>query len=339
MNLDLCVDLAFSAIPLSVRDGFLDDPVAAIRDRLGLSVTAAEHLVDTRADGGACDGMSFLSDGVILYAPSRNSRRQNFTLAHELGHWAFDNAPDEVQDWIADEDRPQQLIETVCDRIAARLVVPSGAVDAAVGKGPVCAQHIFDLFEATVASRPACAIALANRLTDLGAVVIVDRLTGEITHASVRPDPAHGWPRVYPWPGQTLSSTDPLMQLAPGVGSTRRTTWQMPWKVSAEFYIDALADERRIYAVLSASDLWAVDVFHAADDRDFDARPSLAGHCCGVEFQARGYPCAGCGKPFCPTCGLCQCDRDAKREILCGGGCFTKYLPHLLEDGLCENCR
>ncbi|MCM3895783.1 ImmA/IrrE family metallo-endopeptidase [Gordonia sputi] len=339
MNLNQCVELVFGVVPATVRDEFVRNPITAVQDGLGLTVVEARHLGDQkRNDGGACDGVSFLKDGVILYAPSDHSRRQNFTLAHELGHWAFDGSPDEIQDWIADEDDSAKLIETVCDRIAARLLVPSDSVTAVIRAGPVRADHLRALFDATQASRPACAIALANRLPGLGAVVIIDRRTGEITHASVRPDPGRGWPKVYPWRGQFVSSTHPLMRLAPGANSTRRGRWEMPWGTSAEFYIDAVADNRWTFAVFSAIDLWAVDSFHARDNREFDARPTLTGYCCGTEFKGRGFPCSECGKPFCPKCGLCKCDRDAEREVRCDG-CFMTYLPHLLEEGLCENCR
>ena len=225
MDINRCVDLALAVVPPEVRDEFLNDPVAAIHDGLGLTVTEADHLRDQqRADGGACDGVSFLNDGVILYASSPHSRRENFTLAHELGHWAVEHSPDEVHDWIADEDNSRQLIETVCDRVAARLLVPSVAVTAVISDGPVRAGHLVELFDTTQASRPACAIALATRLPSLGAIVIIDRHTGEVTHACVRPDPTSGWPRVYPWRGQSLASTDPLMRLVPGAGRSARRT-------------------------------------------------------------------------------------------------------------------
>lgn len=339
MNLNQCVELVFGVVPAPVRDEFVRNPIAAIQDELGITIVEARHLGDQkRNDGGACDGMSFLEDGVILYAPSDHSRRQNFTLAHELGHWALDGSPDDVQDWIADEDDSAKLIETVCDRIAARLLVPADSVTTVIGAGPVRADHLRALFDATQASRPACAIALANRLPGLGAVVIIDRPTGEVTHASVRPDLSRGWPKVYPWRGQTLSPTDPLMRLEPEAASTRSRTWQMPWGTSESFYVDAVADDRRTFAVFSAADLWAIDSFHARDNREFDARPTFTGYCCGTEFKGRGFPCAECSKPFCPTCGLCKCQRDEKREAGCSN-CFIMYLPHLLENGLCENCR
>lgn len=337
MNLDQCVDLAMTAIPKAVQQGFLSGPVEAIQSGLPLSVTEAAHLADSREGGGACEGVSFLDDGVLLYAPTPDSRRENFTIAHELGHWAVAQTP-EVYDWLADEADPLRMLETVCDGVAARLLLPGSVVGSIVGVGPVRARHLLALFDATSASRPACAIALAGFLSGMGAVAIIERFTRKIIHSSVRPDPARGWPRVFPWPGQLLATTHPLLQIGSSQSRTRRLAWETPWKTSADFYVDAIGDDRRVYAVFAANDLWEVDTFHPIDDRDFDARPSVTGHCCGIEFQTRGYPCSECGKPFCPTCKLCRCDRDTRRESRCSG-CTMNFLPHLLVAGLCEECR
>ena len=37
--------------------------------------------------------LSYLSDGVVLYRSTGN-RRENFTMAHELGHWLVDQTND-----------------------------------------------------------------------------------------------------------------------------------------------------------------------------------------------------------------------------------------------------
>ena len=165
MNLKGCVEQALSLVPDDVRVRFSADPCGVLRSDLGLTVKAVEHLANAREDGGACDGVSFLEDGVILYAPTLASRRENFTLAHELGHWLAEKAPD-IYDWLADQDEPGRLLETVCDRIAQRLLLPDSAARAVIGQGPIRAQHLIDLYDATQASRPVCAIALAKHLAD-----------------------------------------------------------------------------------------------------------------------------------------------------------------------------
>ncbi|WP_197508467.1 ImmA/IrrE family metallo-endopeptidase [Mycobacterium sp. E735] len=337
MTLEDCVEQAFSLVPTDVRARFAAEPIKALQSDFGLTVQAVEHLVNTREDGGACDGISFLEDGVILYAPTPASRRENFTLAHELGHWLAENAPD-VYDWLANQDDPGRLLETVCDRIAQRLLLPDSAAETVIGSGPVRAQHLIDLYSVTNASRPVCAIALAKHLPGLGAIAIIDRYGGAVTHSSVNPDPEHGWPTVFPWRNQRLDGTHPLLRLSAGSSMSRRLTWSTPWSTQAEFYVNVLADEKRIIAVFSDADLWGIEQFHPGLDRDFVTRPLLTGYCCGASFERRGFPCSECQQPYCPQCGDCRCDRDAKREVMCDR-CFLRFQPHLVVGGLCVDCR
>lgn len=337
MDLNDCVKRSLSLLPDRILTGFAANPLRVMREDLGLTVTAAEHLAASRADGGACDGLSFLQDGVILYASTPRSRRENFTLAHELGHWLIDQAPD-LYDWLADQQDPGRLLETVCDRIAQQLLLPDSAAVAVVGGGPLRARHITALYEQTQASRPVCAIALAKHLPGLGAIAIIDRRSGTVTHASVKPDPQQGWPTVFPWRGQQLTDSHPLMALAPGASTARRLQWRTSWGREAEFYVDAVGEERRVLAVFCDCDLWGVERFHAPLRRDFDSRPVLTGTCCGGTFERRGYPCSECGQPFCPRCGECRCERAAKRAVRCTH-CFLEFQPHLVVDGLCVECR
>lgn len=335
MNLTDCVDHALVGLDDRVRERFATDPVGVLRNELGLKVRAVDHLAQQRDDGGACDGMSFLSDGVILYAPTATSRRETFTLAHELGHWLVEQT-DEVYDWLADQDDPARLLETVCDHIARRLLVPDAIIDAVV-REPVRAGHVLDLYDASLASEPACAIALANRLRRLGAVVIID--DGVVTYASVQPDPSEGWPTVFPWPGHSVPNGHPIRNIPVDGSLTRRTFWQTPWGARQDYYIDAVRKRNRVIAVFSDIDLWNAETLHLDEEREFDQRPVSEIRCCGETRSVRGYPCPSCAKPFCPVCELCRCQRAAQREQLCGGTCFRKFLPNLLVNGLCEECR
>ena len=337
MNLEDCVAQARSQLTADVQARFSQDPMAVLRGDLKLTVKAVEHLASARDDGGACDGVSFLQDGVILYAPTPRSRRENFTLAHELGHWLAEKAPN-VYDWVADQDDPGRLLETVCDRIAQHLLLPDSAATAVIGNGPIRAGHLIDLYNVTQASRPVCAIALAKHLPGLGAIAIIDRYSGTVTHASVKPDPEQGWPTVFPWRDQQLTKGHTLLNLAPGGSTAQRLAWRTPWGAQTDFYVDAVGDDRRVIAVFCDSDVWNIEQFHAPIQRDFDTRPLLTGSCCGTTFGRRGYPCADCGQPFCPRCGDCRCERDAKRAVTCTQ-CFLQFQPHLVTAGVCVDCR
>jgi hypothetical protein len=337
MNVVECVDRSLAVLSDTARVGFAVAPIDTLTTELGLAVTAVEHLTQSRDDGGACDGVSFLEDGVILYAPTPTSRRQNFTLAHELGHWLVEQA-DGVYDWLADQDDAGRILESLCDRIAQRLLLPDDAARAVIGDGPIRARHVLELYSSAQASRPVCAIALSKFLPGLGAIAIISRYTREVEHASIQPDSEQGWPTVYPWRGQELNDSHALLQVAPGAALTRRMTWNTPWNTQAEFYVDAIGGQDRVVAVFSHVDVWDCEAFHAPLEREFDARLLLRGTCCGQAFERRGYPCSNCLEPFCPKCGLCGCDRVAKREVVCMG-CFLRFLPHLVVDGRCVECR
>jgi hypothetical protein len=355
-TLDDCVAAALGAMGQEVRTRFVLDPLATMRTDLGLKVTAAEHLAERRADAGACDGLSFLKDGVILYAPTDNSRRENFTLAHELGHWLVGKVP-KIFDWLVEQPTPKQALETLCDLIAQRLLLADAAITSVVGDGPIRAQHVIDLYEATQASIPVCAIALAARLTGLCAIVVVDIDPNAfddravVRYASVRPDPSEGWPKVYPWPGQAVPPGHPFQHLLSRAQTgfllalesrelQKLSFWSTPWGERAPFYLDAVApSRRRVIGILADTDLWGAERFHPAERRDYDQRPEREITCCGQTRKVRGYPHDPCGQIHCPACGKCRCDRRDDELVLCGGNCFLKYKPHLLIKGLCEDCR
>lgn len=335
-NLDTCVEEALAGLDTSMRTEFASAPLHTLTQRLGIKVRAVDHL-QRRDDGGTCDGVSFLQDDVILYAATRN-RRQNFTLAHELGHrLVVDN--DNVLDWLADQDETAAVLETLCDRIAARLLVPGDVIDNVIGPGPLRAHHVTDLVTATNASLPVCVIALATRLPGVGAIVVTDRASKTVTYASVQPHPVQGWPVVHPWPNQPVPAGHPIQSLGPDATTTRKSFWATPWGTRADFYLDARADARRTIAILADTDLWNAEVFHPATTREFDQRPERELNCCGRTQNVRGYPCPTCDGPYCPECGLCPCQRRAKNETRCAGRCGLQYLPHLLEDGKCDDCR
>lgn len=337
MKLDRWVDRAVEVLDEATREQFAQDPLSALTDRLGLTVRAVDTLSSSRADGGFCDGMSFLDDGVVLYAPTPNSRRQNFTLAHELGHWIVDRDT-RLFDYIADQSDPAVLLESVCDQIAQRLLLPGALIETVVGAGPVRAHHVHDLFEQSQASRQACAIGISRRIAGLGAVVLIDRSGGLVDHASVRPDPDEGWPEVFPWRGQLLEDSHPLRTAAAGTTLTRRMLWRDSWGRQAEFYVDASIGERQIIAVLAAADVWQLDSMQVLQPREFDKRPTLSVYCCGQERTFRGYPCTSCHEGFCPSCKRCRCERRAASELNCIV-CNSLVQAHLLQEGACELCR
>lgn len=334
MDLDALAQEALTALPCEVRERFTSDPHGAL-EALGLSVVAIGSLEQQRRGGGACDGTSFLDDRVILYAPSPYSRRENFTLAHELGHFLADRS-DTVLSVVADHCHPLELLEWVCDRIAQHLLMPAAAVEAVLTGLPVSASALLELYTSSSASRPVCAIALAQRLPCVGAFALIQ--DGEVAFASTRPDPHRGWPTVAPRRGDLIPPGHPLTILRPGRRLTRRSFWETSWGQRQPYYIDAVYDGRRIVAVLAEHDIWGCERLHLDRPPDFNDRPMRTVTCCGTTREVRGYPCPTCDGGYCPTCRQCRCQKAAAREQPCQR-CFLTFAPHLLTGGLCEDCR
>lgn len=322
-------------IPAPIREHFVLDPLATLTTDLKLTVREAEHLNTMRNDGGACDGVSYLDDGVILYAPSRFSKRQNFTLAHEFAHSLVEH-DEKLLDWIADQDDAARVLESMCDVIAQQLLLPDDLVSSIVSS-PVRAQDILELSDHSAASVPASAIAVAGRLPALGAAVIVNTTDRIVLNATVHPDPERGWPTVFPWRGDILPEEHSLLQLREGATFTRKSFWRSRWGRREDFYIDAVATPNRIIAILSANDIWRTETLSNLDTRAWDERRTGQVTCCGRARQVRGFPCSKCGQYFCPNCGTCACTKRNANEGECSE-CHTLVGAHLLTNGKCELC-
>ena len=321
-----------SALDADTRLRLQVSPLGAMR-RLGLTVKAVNELTSRRGAGGMCDGMSFTDSGTVLYAPTQ-SRRENFTLAHEYAHLLV-NRDDVPLIWLADAPEPAVELERLCDDIAGLLLVPEEAVDRVVGPGPVRGQHVFDLFHQTNASQVVCAIALARRLNCTGAVLLTDRAQQTVVHAAVV-----GEPTIYPRAGQLLPTGHPLRQLAPRTHVCRESFWATPWGERSRCYLDAVASDKRTYAVLADLDLWQAETLHLPGlDAPSTPAPQVELTCrCGYIGPVRGWPCETCGRPFCSRCKDCDCSRRDAQQVTCDG-CFLRIAAADVVDGRCSECR
>ena len=327
---------ALSQLADEVAGRFAQSPVQTLLTDLGLKVRQAVHLVESRQGGGVCDGESFLSDGVILFRPTGN-RRENFTLAHELGHWLVDQV-DEIYDWLGRQEHAEKLLETVCDAVAQTLLVPPAAIDRVLGGGPVSAQSVLDLMTSSEASRPVCAIAVARRLPGAGAIAIIERETGLVKYSSVQTDPLDGWPSAIPWPGQSVPAGHPLSNVEDGSEFCRKTYWVTPWGHREEYYVHAVGTGAWVVAVFADRDLWGAESVHFDAPREFVQRPDGEFRCCGELQHVRGYPCPNCHRHFCPSCGGCLCDKRAASETTCTS-CGLEKAKHLIQpSGICVDC-
>jgi IrrE N-terminal-like domain len=314
-----------------------DSPIEGAR-RLGLTVQAVDTLADDRGAHGWCDGVSFLRAGTILYVRSPNSRREHFTIAHEIAHWLVDR-DDEAVDWLADLPDAPRTLEQLCDQIAGRLLVTDDALDALLAGRTVEATDVRALYESTTASEPVCAIALTRRLHVPGALVLLDRGTQTVSYASLIWDFDDERPIAYPWPGQQIPVGHPLRGLAAGSRCQRRSWWATPWDERHTYYLDAVSGQNRIAAVFAETDLWGCEKLHLDTPSRRPSKPSFTLSCqCGFVGEVRSYPHDDCGQPFCPRCEECACVRKYSGHKACKQ-CFVSTPPRDLVDGLCSMCR
>lgn len=316
----------------AVRDHLAQQPAAAITRHFQLTVMASASLAE-RGDRGWCDGISITQGGIIIYRATA-SRREGFTLLHELAHHLIE-LDEDCLSWLADQPDPQHVIEQICDHVAAQLLVPAAAVDSALDGGPPSASALLRLFEATNASRSACAVALARKLPCDGFVLLVEEGSEEVFFGARTRET-----RPYGWRGDRIPADHPLARDFPP--DRALTWWPRPaGNVRREYFMSADTFEGWVVAVFAENNLWGVPGFHlpqvVEEDKGNDAPISCRR--CGFNGRSRMWPCRECSVPECPRCRQCDCARRAEQEVMCRGECFTRYRAHLLVDGLCEGCR
>ncbi len=286
-----------------------------------------------RGDGGWCDGLSILRAGLIFYRRTE-TRRQNFTLMHELGHHLVDNDEDCIG-WYMDQDQDEadRQLELLCNKIAALLLVPQELRDSLLIGRPLDAAAAIDLREATEASLSCCSIIIADRLPCDGFVTISDPGADQLFFASHTRD-TH--PR--PWSRSDISPAHPLRNET--IPARTVSWWPRPDGSRREYYQSTALFRGKHVAVFAANDLWNTVDLHAGTydiDRGNDGWVTCP---CGYKGGTRMYPCHACGTIECPRCRECACQRRARIEPTdrCRE-CTTQVRTHLLVDGYCDACR
>jgi hypothetical protein len=321
MTLKLHASRLVRAIPGDIRQALAIDAEGALTEMLGIRVAPVPQLRDSRGAGGWCDGLSLTTDQVICYAPSPGSRRQNFTLLHELGHLRV-NEDDDALDWLADRANPSNDLERLCDEIAAEILLPAPTITRILAGNAPTPAHLLQLYKASHASEEVCAITLAAHLPARGAIALIQRRTATVAFVA-----GSGWPPLSIRRGLAVPPRHPLRDLGTG---QRWSGWTTPdlhlaftespstanrLPLSSEILLKAQAEAgpRRITAVLLdiAKSGQTADVHapgKAESDRSrTDTRAGLICPTCRHIAARDHYPCEECGVPPCPACGRCRC--------------------------------
>jgi hypothetical protein len=310
-----------AAIPANIRLTLALDAEEALTRLLGIHVAPVPQLQDSRGAGGWCDGLSLTVNRIICYAPSPGSRRQNFTLLHELGHLCV-NDDDDALDWLADRADPSGDLERLCDAIAAEILLPLSTITQVLSGSAPQPGHLRQLYTASRASEEVCAIALAAHLPSRGAITLIHRRTATVAFAA-----GSGWPPLSIPRGLTVPPGHPLRDL----GTRQRWSgWTTPdlrlafsalpggpghpsGSFSPECLLEAQAEAgpRRTTAILLDTTSHPQGRPQAEGDADHGAadvaKTQLVCLICGHTGAREHYPCPECGVPPCPACGRCPC--------------------------------
>ena len=313
------------------RDAVCANPHDAARQRFGLLVEPSVAFAQ-RGEGGWCDGASITRAGVILYRPTPG-RRENFTIAHEIGHHLIAD-DDDCPSWVADQDDPGHVQEEICDLIAALLLLPDELLANSLAGERPSAEAVARLYNASAASRTACAVAIANRLPCDGFVLLSEPGSGVVFAGARARDT-----RPYAWKDNPIPPAHPLRRDEPPAKA--KAWWPKPSGERRTFYMTTADVDGYLCAVFAENDLWGVEKLHFNEPADLDRGNDQTITCpCGYNGRTRMHPCPTCGIPECPKCRECECARRRRREAtsMCTN-CFNTVRAHLLVDGICDNCR
>ena len=334
MNPRLWSERLLARLSPELRSALGQSPLKALGEVIGLRVVATGAMNSWRDGGGWCDGLSFTAAGELLYVPTPYSKRQNFTLLHELGHFLIDQEDDEaVLVWSADQ--PRWRIEQTCDLVAASLLLPNEELGNSFAGGRPTGRSLADLAESRNASREVCAISLSQRIGCGGFAVLVhdDKVTFASRSGDVRP---------VPWRGDAVPAAHPFRSLENGQERQSETFWTSGKGERQRFYASMFRVERWRYGIFAEHDLWGIAKLHLPNASD-SPKTALGRHIacrCGYRGWAPGYPHSVCHSMECPECGKCQCDwKESSESRGRCRECTTVVRSHLLVDGLCDRCQ
>jgi hypothetical protein len=268
----------------------------------------------------------------LLVAQDVTAGRRAFSTLHEYAHHLRNHVDAVVDAFWAMPDGGASIEEDLADAFAAAVLLPERIVAEAFAEG-ITAAAVARLWHASPASREACCVAAANRLSSPGYVMLLDR--AGISRFAARCGDALPVRR---------GTRQAAAKLAAALRGGRARGVDRPRYASGvlagEMHLDAVADGDYVFAVwVTDSPPWdALPVPLQAAPTGHD------GYCeaCGLEFTSWTAACRDCAEPRCPRCGGCSCEHGysvastAVKTRRCSR-CFLE-LPISAFDGNSETC-
>lgn len=273
----------------------------------------------------------------IVLGQSASPRRRLFSLGHEFAHHLID------QDSIVSDvlfkagRRSATLEEAICDAFAARLLVSDKALDVALGDGGVTASSMIKLFDASNASREACAVALAQRLECEGHIVILEaeaagdgseRFSARFCARSQNALPV----------ARGSVQDDPLLRSSfrSGRGRGYARLRYASGSLSDEYHCDAVLAAGYVYAVLvSESPPWGGLSVRSGWGAGYET--AWCEHC-SHEFRPTGPKCVSCQEFLCHTCRRCACIAAAPPSARVCESCWLEKPGNRFRGSECYEC-
>lgn len=260
----------------------------------------------------------------ITIVDSRSAGRRHFTGLHELGHRLVAGDPALHDEFDDEPDQGKGLEELVCDAVAGVLLLPDHVVDAHITAAGPTARGVLALFEQTQASREACCVRAAQRITGSGHVMLVHEGVARYTaSANTVYTVARGTPQPEGGPA--------LLALERGSARGRAPVRYASGGLSDQFHVDAVADGKGFaFAVfVDVKPAWNSGL--SLVDRD-DVVTTNEAYCphCEMDFEALGAPCPKCGgfvHRGNEGCGKCACPPGAVPGTRLCHGCFLQRPP------------
>jgi hypothetical protein len=268
----------------------------------------------------------------LVVAESASTRRQQFTLLHELGHH-LQQTDDQLGEAIFDSEDTEAFEDAACDAFAARVLIPDTLVAKAVSASGPTIQSALDLYSQTNASRAAICVRLASELKSPGVFMVVAP-EGTVSFAAS----AGG---IFPPAKGSKQRQNPLLKTALEEPYSKEifarndaTIWYSTGHSSNRFYSQA---------AWCGDFLIAVMVEYGAAWKAFSPPQENSGHSirevwdrCGECDIRISFACKKCGEGRCAN-GHCAC--LYARDKLCQE-CFILKIPSQFEgeSKVCRDC-
>ncbi len=237
------------------------------------------------------------------------SRREAFTVLHELGHHLQRTELQLAQDLPSQPDRGRLLEEMTSDAFAAAILIPADLAQKYLGDKTPTAADVRRLWVEANASRAAMCVRAAQNLSSPGHVVLLDA-DGVISFSATYAE--------YPLKVGLDQSESAIVRSARSSGAgliSGKTTWRYSEGATGqEHYAQAtrLGDYILVISVVDGAP-WEQIALSAPKQTYYREWHTCV--TCGHLMRTYGHEvCAICKDPKCPDCGRCACpSRVAER--------------------------